>query len=293
MRHNVMVGRVRGCAALLVFGVALGLVGCKTDDGKDDAGVVGPRRDAGDLGATGGQCVTQCSTAADCCEGPQCNTAIFHYACELGTCRQIGCLSDGDCTDLAGGKCATVGGFALCGRGCRAVEDCCPPTPPGVVFPDGVDRLTVVMDGGVQATFYRCGTYPQKYICTGSDIAADDAGTTGVCLRVCNTNDECPGIPFPDGDGGLVDVRLDAGFVAIPLDGGVLRAFQQVCGLQFGPVGTCTPGCQTNSDCCPVPGECDALGARRVCQGGLCITDGCRGDEECGAAQCLPVPAGP
>jgi hypothetical protein len=186
------------------------------------------------------------------------------------------------------------GSFGLCGSGCAVQEDCCPPLPPGVVIPPGQDSLTVAFDGGGQATFYRCGAYPQKFLCTGADITPDDAGTTGVCLRVCTADSDCPGILFPAPDGGFVSTRVDGGQVAFPVDAGVLRFFQQHCVPQFtgAPFGSCQKGCVEDVDCCvdPTGVTCQGYGARQVCVAGTCVRDGCRADGECTTGQCQPRP---
>lgn len=262
------------------------LLGCSSTSSSD--GGTAPPRDAGALGPNGGQCVVECISEADCCSGPQCDTGIFHFACNAGRCEQRGCIRDLDCSDLPGGKCATLGTFGLCGKGCRLPDDCCPPLPPGVTIPPGQDHLTLTLDGGTQATFYRCGVYPQKFICTGADIEPDDAGTAGICLRVCAADADCPGVPLPDADGGLLHLRVDAGYVSLGGADGGARLFQQTCALQFPGVGTCTPGCLVDADCCAIPGVCDGPGQRQVCRSGVCTRDGCRSDQDCSAGQCLP-----
>ncbi|MBI5495374.1 MAG: hypothetical protein HY904_10150 [Deltaproteobacteria bacterium] len=267
---------------------------CKQDGGKD--GGAPPARDAGDLGMLGGECVVECTTAADCCAGEQCGTSIFNYSCESGRCHQLGCVTDQHCADLPGGRCASLGSFAACGKGCRVAADCCPPLPAGVVLPDGVDRLTLTLDGGAQgavsATFYRCGVYPQKFLCTGLDVLPDDAGTTGICVRHCTTDQDCPGIPFPLDDGGLAQARVDGGMMEFPADGGTLRLFQQACMPVFAGAGQCHKGCRVDADCCAggSAAGCDSLGNRQVCVSGMCLADGCRADGECGGGTCQPSP---
>jgi hypothetical protein len=278
--------------AALVGALCVVLGGSQCDTGKDDGGSA-PRRDAGDLGVTGGSCVTPCNTEADCCSGDLCNDTLFNFACNAGRCEQLGCLDDNDCRALPRGRCGRLGSFGACSLSCAVAEDCCPPLPPGVTIPDGQDSVTVAAEGGGQATFYRCGVYPQKFACTGLNVTPDDAGTIGICLRICTEDNDCPGVLLPVlPDGGLASVRVDAGFVGAPLgDGGFKRYYQQKCVNQFGGIGSCTPQCETNADCCadPTGVSCSAPGARKVCSAGVCVSDGCRGDEECtGGAQCLP-----
>jgi hypothetical protein len=181
-----------------------------------------------------------------------------------------------------------VNDFGICGLGCRAPEDCCAEVPPGVAFPDGGNTVVAEGPAGQPVTYYRCGVYPQKFLCVGQDVEPDDAGTIGVCLRICTADGDCPGITMPSSSGGTSpSLRVDAGFMAVPLgDGGVWRVFQQKCAALMGPVGQCKPGCLTDDDCCPsyLGQACRVLGTRQVCVSGACQTDGCRTHDECSAA---------
>lgn len=269
--------------------LASGALAARCPPASDDDDSAG-NPDAAAFGPTGGTCSTPCTVKEDCCQGGLCETGLFHFACNTGACRQLGCVENTDCSALPGSQCASTGAFNLCGLACSAPADCCPPLPPGVAIPDGQDSVTLAVDGGGEATFYRCGAYPQKYLCTGFPVTPADGGPAGVCLRVCTANDDCPGIPV-----GEATARVDAGFVDAPLgDGGMTRLFQQQCVAVMGPVGQCAKGCLTDADCCgPAVGSaCQSFGTRQVCVQGACVSDGCRADAECATkgagSRCVP-----
>jgi hypothetical protein len=180
-----------------------------------DAGF--PSTDAGFLSFP--SCLQACSTPADCALGAP-GYGAANYQCDRGGCVWIGCLSEADCSSIAGTTCVATAGTTLrtCQKRCSTPSDCGSSTPAydadnyactsGICEYRGCNS-TAECAATISDPRIQCGRLPSwsfsacQYGCsTAADCAMPGAGpafdadnyrcTSGICEFIgCHTSQEC------------------------------------------------------------------------------------------------------
>jgi hypothetical protein len=307
-------------APLLALLGALSLAAAACPGG--DGGGPGGDDDAGPGGGTGGVVDVGCSADEECGSGEICDLATgdckpgldctanagacrfcgetgvdcgfgvepAYCSAEAGVCRRAkdacgACADDGECADGPTGlPSSCIDGF--CAPGCGGAGGC----PAGFTCETGGNGGGCVPVGGAA-------------VCDGALACADGAGcpdgqqctSLGVCLELCNADDECPlgticqlepgpqqqqcvqGCPLGDTveqDGVLKVCHADGRYgLPCPTEGSTDGC---PTGTECDVDGVCQrAGCQSDAECPLVRTFCD------IAQG-ACV-DGCNSDDDCGA----------